>query len=106
MVQMGRLIARMDHEAIATAIDQAVAAELRSLRGRHRLSRAKLAELSGVAEKTIQRFENEERSPDINQLTKLCRAFGISPRAFIDAALADIDTDPVVEEKSGIQSET
>jgi transcriptional regulator with XRE-family HTH domain len=105
MVRMGRLIAYMDHEAIAVAIDEAVAAELRSLRGRHKLSRAKLAELSGVAAKTIQRFENGERSPDMVQLTLLSRAFGISPRAFIDSALADVDIDPIVKEGPGVQAE-
>src|SRR5438128_10316116 len=47
----------MDADDLAKRIDQAIGAELFAQRDKHRMSRATLASRSGVAPKTIQRFE-------------------------------------------------
>ncbi|MBM4515239.1 helix-turn-helix domain-containing protein [Rhodococcus hoagii] len=49
-------------------LNQAIGEELRIVRLRKKLSRATMAELSGVGARTIQRIENGERPADINQM--------------------------------------
>ncbi|MBM4548509.1 helix-turn-helix domain-containing protein [Rhodococcus hoagii] len=53
-------------------LNQAIGEELRIVRLRKKLSRATMAELSGVGARTIQRIENGERPADINQMAALC----------------------------------
>ncbi|MFE3191646.1 helix-turn-helix domain-containing protein [Nocardia sp. NPDC059240] len=68
-------------------INRAVGDELRAARARRDLTRPQLAEASGVAISTIQRFENGERSPDMHQLFALCNALDISPLEIMDRAV-------------------
>ncbi|WP_366914468.1 MULTISPECIES: helix-turn-helix domain-containing protein [unclassified Nocardia] len=68
-------------------IDRAIGNELRAARARCGLTRQQLADTSGVAPSTIQRFENGERSPDIRQLFALCDALNTSPQELIAQAI-------------------
>ena len=48
------------------------------LRKEHELSRVKLAELIGVSDKIIQRWENGDSRPKLLNLVKLSKIFNIS----------------------------
>lgn len=78
---------RMEQRDLHDAINRAVGEELRAARGRRGLTRPQLAEASGVAVSTIQRFENGERSPDMHQLVALCGALGVSPLEIMGRAV-------------------
>src|SRR3546814_5165246 len=58
-------------------LSAAWADQLRAERAAKRLSRAELAKKSGVSAKSIQRFEENERVMDTNQLDFLCTALGV-----------------------------
>ena len=73
------------------ALGIAIGNELRVLRARSGLSRQALAQQVGMGISTIRRFENGERSPDIQQLYQLCHVLNVSVREFVKAALADIE---------------
>ncbi|MBH0778747.1 helix-turn-helix domain-containing protein [Nocardia bovistercoris] len=81
----------MGAKETATAINRAVGNELRAARARRDLTRQQLADLTGLAVSTIQRFENGERSPDMQQLHALCGALDIPMREFVSSALRDIE---------------
>ncbi|WP_433598202.1 helix-turn-helix domain-containing protein [Nocardia sp. CA-135953] len=81
----------MGAKQTATAINRAVGDELRASRARRDLTRQQLAELTGLAVSTIQRFENGERSPDMQQLHALCDALDISMREFVTLALEGVE---------------
>ncbi|MFX0581196.1 helix-turn-helix domain-containing protein [Nocardia nepalensis] len=81
----------MGAKQAATAINRAVGDELRASRARRDLTRQQLAELTGLAVSTIQRFENGERSPDMQQLHALCGALDISMREFVTLALEGVE---------------
>ncbi|BEK84173.1 helix-turn-helix domain-containing protein [Nocardia seriolae] len=78
---------RMELRELRDDINHAVGDELRAARARRDLTRLQLAEASGVAISTIQRFENGERSPDMHQLFALCAALGISPTEIMERAV-------------------
>lgn len=59
--------------------------QLRALRKRRRLSQAKLAELVGVEQPTIQRWESGNRLPDLDSLHSLAKALGVSPGSLLDS---------------------
>lgn len=81
----------MDSSELGAQINIAVGNELRALRAQRRLSRHALAGLAEIGVSTIQRFENGERSPDVQQLYTLCQALGITVREFIGRALTEIE---------------
>ena len=62
--------------------------ELAALRKKRGLSQAKLAELVGVEQPTIQRWEKGKREPSLNDLTTLADALGTTPGAIIDGTAA------------------
>ncbi|WP_194852708.1 helix-turn-helix domain-containing protein [Nocardia sp. SYP-A9097] len=64
-------------------LNRAVGGELRAARGRRGWTRPELADASGLAVSTIQRFENGERSPDLTQLYTLCTALGVTPQEIV-----------------------
>jgi transcriptional regulator with XRE-family HTH domain len=65
--------------------------QLQSLRKKRGLSQERLAEMVGVEQPTIQRWEAGKRSPDLESLDALARALGVRPGALIDgAALASL----------------
>ncbi|GAB0103379.1 hypothetical protein JMUB6875_23520 [Nocardia sp. JMUB6875] len=78
---------RMELRELHHDINRAVGDELRAARARRDLTRPQLAEASGVAISTIQRFENGERSPDMHQLFALCNALDVSPLEIMDRAV-------------------
>ena len=82
---------RMGIEELGTAVNVAVGDELRALRAKRRLSRQALASSTGLGISTIQRFENGERSPDMQQLYLLCQALDVPVREFVALALKDIE---------------
>jgi DNA-binding XRE family transcriptional regulator len=84
-------IVRVDVKELGTALNVAVGNELRALRAKRRLSRLALAAAAGMGVSTIQRFENGERSPDMQQLYVLCQVLNVTVREFVNLALADIE---------------
>lgn len=82
----------MGSKGAASAINRAVGAELRAARARRDFTRQQLAALTGLAVSTIQRFENGERSPDMQQLHALCTALEIPMREFVELALKGIES--------------
>lgn len=82
---------RVDSEELGTAVNTAVANELRALRAKRQLSRQALAALAGMGISTVRRFENGERSPDMQQLYQLCQALDVTMREFVDQALINIE---------------
>lgn len=58
--------------------------ELQALRKKRGFSQAKLAELVGVEQPTIQRWEKGKRLPDLDSLQALARALGVSPGLLLD----------------------
>ncbi|MBF6356533.1 helix-turn-helix transcriptional regulator [Nocardia higoensis] len=81
----------MGAKETSSAINRAVGNELRAARARRDLTRQQLAGLTGLAVSTIQRFENGDRSPDMQQLHALCSALGIPMRDFVALALQDVE---------------
>ncbi|WP_051407497.1 helix-turn-helix domain-containing protein [Nocardia sp. CNY236] len=81
----------MGVKRVASDINRAVGNELRAARARRNLTRPRLAELTGLGVSTIQRFENGERSPDMQQLHALCTALDIPMREFVGLALRDVE---------------
>ncbi|WP_054815415.1 helix-turn-helix domain-containing protein [Nocardia arizonensis] len=81
----------MGAKEAASAINRAVGDELRAARARRDLTRQQLADSTGLAVSTIQRFENGERSPDMQQLHALCSALEIPMREFVTLALKGIE---------------
>lgn len=81
----------MGAKETASAINRAVGNELRAARARRDLTRQQLAERTGLAVSTIQRFENGDRSPDMQQLHALCSALDIPMRDFVTLALKDVE---------------
>ena len=73
------------------AVDRAAGRELRGLRAKRGLSREELAAQSGISFKTLQRIEAGERSATMREVDSLCRVLGVTPRAFISAALAEVE---------------
>jgi transcriptional regulator with XRE-family HTH domain len=58
--------------------------DLKPLRKKRGLSQAQLAELVGVEQPTVQRWENGKRMPDLESLDRLARALGVTPGALLD----------------------
>lgn len=61
--------------------------ELEALRKKRGLSQAKLAELVGVEQPTIQRWEKGKRLPDLDSLTALAAALGVSAGSLLDGGV-------------------
>jgi transcriptional regulator with XRE-family HTH domain len=71
------------------AFDAAIGTELfRYRKVERRLSRQQLHELTGMGLSTIQRFEEGERSPTVQQLRQLSRALGFTLSTLVIAAEA------------------
>lgn len=81
----------MDDDGFAQSVDKAIGDELRTQREAKRMSRADLEALSGVSAKSIQRFEEGQRSPITRQLVALTRALGVPTREFVARALKDLE---------------
>lgn len=57
---------------------------LKALRKKRGWSQAKLAEMVGVEQPTIQRWESGKRLPDLEGLTDLAKALGVSAGSLLD----------------------
>jgi len=57
---------------------------LQALRNRRGLSQAQLAEMVGVEQPTIQRWEKGKRLPDLEKLEALAGALGVTPGSLLD----------------------
>lgn len=57
---------------------------LQALRKRRGLSQAKLAELVGVEQPTVQRWESGKRLPDLDSLQTLAKVLGVTPGSLLD----------------------
>lgn len=65
--------------------------ELAALRKKRGLSQAKLAEMVGVEQPTIQRWEKGKREPDLDNLKSLATALGVTAGSLLDGtAVAEI----------------
>lgn len=62
--------------------------ELAALRKKRGLSQAKLAEMVGVEQPTIQRWEKGKREPDLENLISLADALGVTPGSLLDGTAA------------------
>lgn len=62
--------------------------ELAALRKKRGLSQAALAELVGVEQPTIQRWEKGKREPDLENLKSLATALGVTPGSLLDGTAA------------------
>lgn len=62
--------------------------ELSALRKKRGLSQAALAELVGVEQPTIQRWEKGKREPDLDNLKSLATALGVTPGSLLDGTAA------------------
>lgn len=60
-----------------------LADRLLSLRAKHELSQARLAELAGVDRKTINRIENGHFSPALDTLVRLSSALAVTPASLL-----------------------
>src|SRR6478609_11407990 len=58
--------------------------QLQALRKKRGLSQAKLAEIIGVEQPTIQRWESGKRMPDLDSLQSLATALGVTPGTLLD----------------------
>lgn len=58
--------------------------QLQALRKKRGLSQAKLAEIIGVEQPTIQRWESGKRMPDLDSLEALAKALGVTPGSLLD----------------------
>lgn len=58
--------------------------ELQALRRKRGLSQAQLAELVGVEQPTVQRWEKGKRLPDLDSLARLAAVLGVSPGALLE----------------------
>jgi transcriptional regulator with XRE-family HTH domain len=72
------------------AADEAVAAHLRAERARADLTQTELAQRAGLHAITVHRLENELRPMSLPQLFAICKALGIAPGDFLNAAQANI----------------
>jgi len=61
--------------------------DLQALRKKRGLSQAQLAELVGVEQPTIQRWEKGTRAPDLDSLAGLAKALGVTPGALLDGGI-------------------
>lgn len=77
-----RMSANSDEMA---AIRDAIANEIRALRGRRRMSQADLIRASGVSRAAIGLIENAERDMSIPQTVKIARALGVTPAQLLQA---------------------
>jgi len=68
--------------------------EIRVARARRKLSRAALAEASGLSPKTVQRIENGERPADVSQMAAICGALNESIVALVERAVTRADDFP------------
>jgi transcriptional regulator with XRE-family HTH domain len=55
-----------------------------SLRKKRGWSQAKLAEIVGVEQPTVQRWESGKRLPDLESLDRLAKALGVTPGSLLD----------------------
>lgn len=81
----------MDTELLGAAISKAVGDELRALRAKRKVSREQLKDQSGLGLSTLQRFENGERSPDLEQLAQILRVLDMPMKEFLNLALKDVE---------------
>lgn len=58
--------------------------QLKTLRKKRGWSQAELAELVGVEQPTIQRWESGKRLPDLDKLQTLAEVLGVSPGSLLD----------------------
>lgn len=58
--------------------------ELQALRKKRKLSQQQLADLVGVEQPTIQRWEHGKRLPDLDALHRLAGVLGVSPGALLE----------------------
>ncbi len=60
-----------------------LAERLLTLRAKHALSQARLAELAGIDRKTINRIENGHFSPALDTLVRLSSALSVTPSSLL-----------------------
>jgi transcriptional regulator with XRE-family HTH domain len=74
-----------------------------ALRKKQGLTQARLAEMVGVEQPTVQRWETGKREPDFEALTNLADALGVEPGAFFDPNIA-VPTGPKLFVKGEVQA--
>ncbi|MFC7450502.1 helix-turn-helix transcriptional regulator [Rhodococcus daqingensis] len=72
-------------------IRNAIANEIRALRGRRRMTQADLIRASGISRAAIGRIENAERDMDMQQAYAIARALGVTPAELLQAVQDALD---------------
>lgn len=92
MFRLGATLSRVDanSEGLEPSdprqeIRDAVAREVRALRGRRRMSQAELIAKTGISKSAMRRLEGAERDMDIPQAIAIASAFGISVAELLQA---------------------
>lgn len=80
----------MDNETLTHAINVAVGAELRGLRAKRQISRDEMRRRTGIGLSTIQRWENGQRSPELQQLVLMLSVLDVSLKDFVETAMKDL----------------
>jgi transcriptional regulator with XRE-family HTH domain len=73
------------------------------LRKAQKLTQAQLAEMVGVEQPTVQRWEAGKREPDFENLSNLADALGVEPGAFFTENIA-VPTGPKLSVKGAVQA--
>lgn len=73
------------------------------LRKAQKLTQAALAEMVGVEQPTVQRWETNKREPDFESLSSLADALGVEPGAFFTEDVA-VPTGPKLFVKGAVQA--
>lgn len=80
------------YHRIMSKIIKTISTKVKFLRTQKGLSQAKLAELSGVHEKTIMSVESGKHSITIDVIEKICKVFGIGVYELLLPAKSTINT--------------
>ncbi|MBM4580873.1 helix-turn-helix domain-containing protein [Prescottella equi] len=72
-------------------LNEMIGDEVRVARARRKVSRAALADLTGLSAKTIQRIENGERPADVSQMAIICEALEESITELMGRAVARVE---------------
>lgn len=72
----------------------ALAAELRARRSRKRITQPAFVELAQIPLSTLSQLENGRAAFDAEQIARIATAFGTTPGAFVDEAIANAEAQP------------
>ncbi|EOM75552.1 XRE family transcriptional regulator [Rhodococcus rhodnii] len=72
---------------MTNSIRAALAAVIRTERGRHAITQTQIAYRSGFSRSTIRRIERGERAVTVDQLVAIADAIGVKPAELLEEAI-------------------